>query len=205
MDGPGWSGTLRHNVCRDVPQILYEIGNLTTALEKWGFDGRRSNARWFWRWAGGAVRGLRCKDVLAWKRVWRGKTWRVFFRLGATYRTRRQFTKFWKENQCLLSFFFIFFCPFHNTCRHVSKPTTYFSLQLDHLKKVDILYPLPDNSSNSGIHWWSTWDHLVTAWWPIYDLLVTIWCPLRKILEACNDYLATTCSPLCDFMGMTLS
>lgn len=37
MDGPPRG--LHHNICRDVPQIFYDIGNLTTALEKWRFDG----------------------------------------------------------------------------------------------------------------------------------------------------------------------
>ena len=159
MDGPAWSGTLRHNVCCDVPQILYEIGNLTTALEKWGFDGRRSNARWFWRWAGGAVRGLRCEDVLAWKKSLKRQnmTRRLWEQLEGQVGSSQDLEK--KIRVCCLFSSF----SFHNTRMHVSKTISLYNWTTCRkwIYSIHFLTTLATLASTD--------DQLETTWWQLGD------------------------------------
>ena len=62
-------GTLQHNICSHVPQIFYDIGNLTTALEKrilWAFNCWRGEA-WWAKQCNGQPRA----SFLPWKQLWR--------------------------------------------------------------------------------------------------------------------------------------
>ena len=78
-----WIGVLARCIITFVPQIFYDIGNLTTVLEKWRFHGHLT-ARCLSRRGKGL---FSCEENLAgelllvlkgFEEVWRGKTWHVF-------------------------------------------------------------------------------------------------------------------------------